>query len=96
MRYQHPSERGFGVASGLCPASPHGGGDATPKQRIESLTRCAVGYDISASASESTSVGSRAGEGDFIVYGSNRNPPWVTYAILAAAAFFIWKFFFKR
>ena len=84
MRYQHPSERGFA------------GGAVTPKQRVESLTRCAVGYDISASYSRSQSLGSRAGEGDFIVYGSNRMPPWVTYVLIAAAAFFLWKYFFKR
>jgi len=55
-----------------------------------------AGYDISASYSRSLTNASRAGEGDFTVTGSNRFPQWLIYVLLAAGAFLLWKFFFKR
>lgn len=94
-RNLHPSERGLAEA-------PPGASRLRPRheQRIDLLTRCAVGggYDISASTSTSASAGSRAGEGDFTVYGPNRNPPWVMPVIiagLALAAFFLWRWLKK-
>jgi hypothetical protein len=58
-----------------------------------------AGYDISASYSRSQTVGSRAGEGDFTVYGSNRNPPWLTFALIGGgllAAFLLWRWFKRK
>lgn len=53
----------------------------------------AAGYDISASVSESLTSASRAGEGDFIVYGGGAKQSLTMYyvaGVVALVGLFLW------
>ncbi len=49
-----------------------------------------MGYDFSAAGSNSATVASRAGEGNFIVGGGLRLPPWFVPAAIVLVAIGVW------